>query len=385
MKKILFLVCLIRAVGCGAPQDVFVIEGHVPSLKDSTLLTLLSRLENGLMKTVDTAYVSNGRFSFHHPTTEKGRLIIRSFSDDVSSMLLTLWSEPGEKAVITGNNNLKYTWSVKSRIREQQEAERYKQASLSEYEELQRLDMEYDKLRKNPPAPGERDSIANRIRVIGHLRDSLNYKIYDKTLDLLSLAEPSVVFEDELSDICMMIRHYEAFAALRKRATEQYDRLPEDMRASPTGKEMHVALYPPIKVGTGDRMADTELVDLNENTHRLSDYLGKYILLDFWAFWCGPCLMSMPDLKAVSELYQNKLTVVGVCSDAKEEWERASKEHDITWVNLNASGDPEFNARYGVNGIPHQVFISPEGIILGSWTGYGEGYLKRQLENYISD
>ena len=384
MKKLFFLSCIVWAAGCGAPKDVFVVEGHVPSLKDSTLLTL-NRFEGDLMMAVDTAYVRNGRFSFRYPVTEKSRLIILSFSDEVSNMLLPLWSEPGKKAVITGDNNLKYTWSVKSRIPEQREAERYKQASKAEYEELQRLKMEYDRLLKNPPAPAERDSIVNRLRDINRLQDSLRYRIYDKTLDLLGRAEPSVVFADELRDICMMIRHYETFAPLRERAIEQYDRLSEEVKASAAGKEMHLALYPPVKVKTGDRMADTELVDLNGKTHRLSEYLGKYILLDFWAFWCGPCIQSLPELKTASESYRDKLTVVGVCSDPREQWEKATKEHGITWVNLNASDDPSSNARYGVNGIPHQVLISPEGIVLAAWKGYGEGNLERQLKKHLPE
>ena len=128
---------------------------------------------------------------------------------------------------------------------------------------------------------------------------------------------------------------------------------------------MYVALHPPAKVRTGDRMADAELVDSNGETHRFSEYLGKYVLLDFWSFGCGPCLLSLPELKDL--------------------WQTASEEHGITWVNLNASDDPTVSARYGVNGIPHQVIISPAGIVLDSWAGYGQGLLEQRLKTYLSD
>ena len=127
-----------------------------------------------------------------------------------------------------------------------------------------------------------------------------------------------------------MIRHYEAFAGLRERAEVQYDRLPETVKRSRTGKEMYVALHPPTRVRTGDRMADAELVDPDGETHRLSEYLGKYVLLDFWSFGCGPCLQSLPELKAVSESYRDRLTVISITSDPKNQWETASKEHGIT-------------------------------------------------------
>lgn len=77
-------------------------------------------------------------------------------------------------------------------------------------------------------------------------------------------------------------------------------------------------------------MADAELVDPDGETHRLSEYLGKYVLLDFWSFGCGPCLQSLPELKAVSESYRDRLTVISITSDPKNQWETASKEHGIT-------------------------------------------------------
>ena len=196
---------------------------------------------------------------------------------------------------------------MKSRIPEQREAERYKQAAKKEYEKLQQISMEYRKLSNTNGVSA--DSIA----------DKRQYLIYDKTLEQLDRSEPdSPVFTDEQSGICLMIRHYEALAGLRERAEIQYDRLPEEIKRSQAGKEMYVALHPPAKVRTGDRMADAELVDSNGETHRLSEYLGKYVLLDFWSFGCGPCLQSLPELKAVSESYRDRLTVISITSDPKD-------------------------------------------------------------------
>ena len=383
MKKAAFLISAILAAGCGVPENAFLVEGYVPTLKDSTRL-ILTRFEGEMLIPVDTAHATNGRFSFRYPATGKGRLAILTFSDDVSDMFLPLWSAPGEKAVITGDNNYKRTWSVKSRIPEQREAERYKQAAKKEYEKLQQISMEYRKLSNTHGVSA--DSIADKRQALKHTEDSLQYLIYDKTLEQLGRSgSASPVFGDDPSGICLTIRHYEAFAGLRERAEIQYDRLPEEIKRSQAGKEMYVALHPPAKVRTGDRMADTELVDSNGETHRLSEYLGKYVLLDFWSFGCGPCLLSLPELKAASESYRDRLTVISITSDPKDLWQTASEEHGITWVNLNASDDPAVSARYGVNGIPHQVIISPAGIVLDSWAGYGQGLLEQRLKTYLSD
>ncbi len=139
---------------------------------------------------------------------------------------------------------------------------------------MQRISIEYRKLSNTHGVSA--DSIADKRQALKHTEDRLQYLIYDKTLEQLDRSEPgSPVFTDELSGICLMIRHYEAFAGLRKRAEIQYDRLPEEIKRSQAGKEMYVALHPPAKVRTNDRIADAESVDSDGETHRLSEYSGK--------------------------------------------------------------------------------------------------------------
>ena len=85
MKKAAFLISAILAAGCGVPENAFLVEGYVPTLKDSTRL-ILTRFEGEMLIPVDTAHATNGRFSFRYPATGKGRLAILTFSDDVSDM-----------------------------------------------------------------------------------------------------------------------------------------------------------------------------------------------------------------------------------------------------------------------------------------------------------
>ena len=89
------------------------------------------------------------------------------------------------------------------------------------------------------------------------------------------------------------------------------------------------------------------------------------------------------DLEQAKALLENNEEYTCAACRAGESF--ASEEHGITWVNLNASDDPAVSARYGVNGIPHQVIISPAGIVLDSWAGYGQGLLEQRLKTYLSD
>lgn len=102
---------------------------------------------------------------------------------------------------------------------------------------------------------------------------------------------------------------------------------------------------------------------------KLSDYVGKgkYVLLDFWAPWCGPCKREMPNIKAIYEKYAGKgLEVVSVAV-----WERqpvevtinTAAELGMTWPQINNAGS-EPAALYGVEGIPHLILFGPDGTIL---------------------
>ncbi|HEX5413770.1 MAG TPA: TlpA disulfide reductase family protein, partial [Terriglobia bacterium] len=71
---------------------------------------------------------------------------------------------------------------------------------------------------------------------------------------------------------------------------------------------------------TGDQVEDFAFRDFNGQMHRLSDYSGHYVLLDFWATWCGPCLKEVPVLRKAAELYRKRgLEILGMNSDQKVE------------------------------------------------------------------
>ena len=146
--------------------------------------------------------------------------------------------------------------------------------------------------------------------------------------------------------------------------------LPKQYKAMPEVAKLAERAEALIRVGVGKHFTEIEAPDAEGNMIKLSDVVAKnkYVLLDFWASWCGPCMGEVPYLvEAYKEYHDKGFEIYGVSLDkTKEPWLRAIENKGMNWVNVtNLKYWQEPNAAlYGVGSIPSNFLIDSEGTIV---------------------
>ena len=128
--------------------------------------------------------------------------------------------------------------------------------------------------------------------------------------------------------------------------------------------------------------ADFELQDINGKTHRISDYRGKVVIVDFWATWCPPCRKEIPHLISFYNKYNKKgLVIVGVSLDKRDKTLAMARDFGINYVCLVDETGRTGNM-FGVRAIPTTFFLDKKGRIAKVQKGFTEAWTD-DMENMI--
>lgn len=371
------------------PGNEFLISGQLENVPDSTVIEL--RVSDGqLLSLVKSDTVVNGKFSLKDTITGGVKeLFLMSSSKGFPGTWVSVWVAPGKYVKVTGSDKLLKTWTIESDIPEQQEENRFVAASFPEQRtNLEYLAQEYDLLhtmmREHADDEAYQKEAWRQIDSIRRLEDPLREIILKKELAYLKTAPVSAVWLNKYLGYAMFLQWKKDDPNVPE-IKALYDRLSDADKETEIGKTLTELMNLEAEVNIGDPMVDGDLYDPEGNLHHLSEFAGQYILLDFWSMGCGPCVNSIPEMEEVIEMYKDKLAVVSISGDSKENWKKFVAEQKMTgnqWNELRRMRTG-LAARYKAVGIPHYVLISPQGIVQDMWSGYGKGSLKGKLKELL--
>jgi peroxiredoxin len=141
------------------------------------------------------------------------------------------------------------------------------------------------------------------------------------------------------------------------------------------------------KLAIGSPAPEIALPDPDGNVVPLSSLRGKYVLVDFWAKWCGPCRRENPNIVRAYNKYKDKgFTVYGVSLDrTREDWLQGIREDGLTWTHVSdlKFWQSEAARTYNINAIPFSLLLDPNGIIIAK-NLRGEA-LEKKLSEVFAD
>jgi peroxiredoxin len=150
-----------------------------------------------------------------------------------------------------------------------------------------------------------------------------------------------------------------------------YNLLSPELKATTAGQKWAVRLEKLKHVALGATAPEFAQADTAGKLVSLSSFRGKYLLIDFWASWCGPCRAENPNVVKAFNKYKDKnFTILGVSLDqpgAKDKWMAAIKKDGLNWTQVSdlKFWNNEASTAYGVQAIPQNYLLDPSGKIIG--------------------
>jgi len=149
-----------------------------------------------------------------------------------------------------------------------------------------------------------------------------------------------------------------------------------------------ITLFLSVNAAVGlDKAPDFTLVDINGEQFKLSDHLGKIVLIDFFATWCGPCMSEIEHLKSLYNTYpRDQFIIISIGVDPQEtnnDLRNFAQQYGIEWTV--ARDTDQVSDKYSVSPIPHLVIIDAEGYKRHNHVGLtGESTLRQEIDSLLS-
>ena len=345
MKKFLFLSAIAVIFAACQSKSEYTISGEVTDTSfEGQQVNLVANIDNN-METVDSTIVTNGKFTFKGDAETP---VLRFLAIDNARTIVML--EPGKINVIYDTDFQVSGTPLNDDFNEFNA----KQKDLNE--EMMAISNQY----RAAEADGTlTDELSSELRL------SLNEVRENGKVMFLDFIEENI--NNELGQYMFLTSAGMFEIEEQKKILAMAS---EDFKADENVKPIIARIEAAEAVAIGNDFVDITMLNPEGETISLSDYAGKgkYVFIDFWAAWCGPCVQEMPNVVEAYKKYKDKgLEIVGVSLDQdKDKWIQGIEDMNMTWPQMSdlKLWESEAVALYGIRSIPHTVLLDKEGKII---------------------
>ncbi len=358
MKKTIMLLVLVLPLAIMAQSQVVKISGSIKNITDTIDKVYLSYVLND-KRVSDSATVVNGKYSFEINANEVLRVQFLARNSNNKAKKITrrdvanAFLEPGNIFLenVDSFSNVKVSGSKAN-------------------DEMKKLD------EKSKPYTQELEKLSTAFSAALKEKNTVESKKLETQIDDLEAKMNAEIYgayakSNPASPVALIaLQRFAGYDINADVIDPVFNALPVAVQNSSAGKSFKSKIEIAKKTGIGQYAIDFTQNDTLGNPVKLSSLRGKYLLVDFWASWCGPCRRENPNVVAAFNKYKDKgFHILSVSLDqpgAKDKWIKAIHDDGLTWTHVS---DLQYwnNAvakEYGIQSIPQNLLLDPQGKII---------------------
>lgn len=387
--KYSFIVLVLFITNSIVAADRFTLNGKVDSTSLGSVVLTYRILTGNLLKKIEyTSEIKHGFFQFTGELKEPINAELK-----IGEVRITLYIEPAKMELYIPKTNPDKFVLKGSKI--QEEVEQFLQDSKDLNDIGGRIYEHVETISQQIITTSEIDpnyiKLVEERKIFLSQRDSVFALLVKKRIAYIKSHPNS--FQPVVDQSFVILLRLQQITGDSARVL--FNNMAENVRLGTAGRQtdLYIKTKEKKNIAIGKMSPDFNTPDANDKMIRLSDFRGKsYVLLDFWASWCVPCIKSIPHMKAIYTKYHDKgFDIISISKDeSKNDWLFAINKHAIShWYQVSTVRDLEkasqgyidpenISEKYPTNAVPQYILIDKAGKIIANWEGYSEENEKEQ-------